>query len=144
MTNEKPRITQNELAKEVVYAFAIFLHSFDKEPFRMLYSKTFTHEEIEQIFGNDSINNYLREQFQNDKFHLDYQLISNAQLIKTREAFLTAGIQMKDFINRMNEIYDGQEYLKKTEPNMKVSWDFAEFEEDNQEFTLVKKELLNF
>jgi hypothetical protein len=52
---------------------------------------------------------------------LDYQLISNAQLIKTREAFITAGIQMKDFINPMIEIYDGQEYLKKTEPNMRVS-----------------------
>ena len=106
MTNEKPRITQNELAKEVVYAFAIFLHSFDKEPFRTLYSKTFTHGEIEKIFGNDSINNYLREQFQNDKFHLDYQPLSNSLLIKTREAFLTAGVQMKDFICRMIEIYN--------------------------------------
>ena len=106
MTNEKPRVTRNELAKYVVYGFAIFLQSYDKEPFRTFYSKSSTHEQIEQIFGNDSINNYLRDRFQNNKFHLDYQPLSNSLLIKTREAFLTAGVQMKDFIFRMIEIYN--------------------------------------
>jgi hypothetical protein len=144
MTNEKPKITRNELAKDVVYAFAIFLKSYDKEPFRTLYSKSSSHAEFEQIFGNGSINNYLRDHFQSHKFNAEYQPLSNTQLIQTRETFLSSGIEMKDFINRMIEIYDGQEYLKETEPNMRVSWNFPEFEECNEEFNKVKMKLLDF
>ena len=49
-----------------------------------------------------------------------------------------ASLSMKEFINRMLGIYEHQALISKNEPNMRISYDFPEFEEYPKEYFSVK------
>jgi hypothetical protein len=134
----KKRITADQLAKDCVYAFAFILDAHKDKNIKDKWLTIEETDELKSLIDESIVNQYIVKKFQGEEFNKNYRPLDDFQLELVKMAILRAGISMKDFVDRITRIWSHQEELRKTEPKMRVSWNFPEFDEYPKEFFRVK------
>ena len=134
----KKKITSEQLAKDCVYAFAFILDAHKDKSIKDKWLAIEETDELKSLIDESIINQYIVKKFQGEEFNKNYRPLDDFQLGLVKMAILRAGVSMKDFIDRITRIWAHQEEVRRTEPKMRVSWNFPEFDEYPKEFFRVK------
>lgn len=134
----KKRITANEIVKECISTFAEIIYALEDRTVRDRWLKTDDIDNVRTLVDDGVIEMFIRKNFKSDEFNQKFKKLDEFELGLVKMGILRASVSMKEFIDRRIRIWMHQEEIRRTEPKMRVSWDFPEYDQYPQGFYSVK------